>query len=66
MVVEGATGAVDDAELAQAGRLAETLQRHGADPRLVRSVVQELTGLSRNQIYDLVAGRVTDPGSPTG
>lgn len=54
VVVEGAPAEVDDAGLAEARRLAETLQRHGADARLVRSVLQELTGLSRNQVYELV------------
>jgi len=37
-------------------RLAEVLIGNGADPRLTRAVVQQLTGLPRNQVYELVAG----------
>jgi 16S rRNA (cytidine1402-2'-O)-methyltransferase len=53
VVVEGAPDAVDDATLARGRELAAVLHRHGADPRLVRAVVQELTGLSRNQVYEI-------------
>ena len=40
---------------AEAGRIAAALLANGADPRLTRAVVQELTGLPRNQTYELVA-----------
>lgn len=70
VVVEGATGAVDDVALHQARELAATLYRHGADSRLVRAVVQDLTGLSRNQAYELsqkpprAAGTADNPSAP--
>lgn len=58
VVVEGSADAVDDAAVQQARELVGALTRNGADPRLIRAVVQELTGLSRNQVYELTTGRV--------
>ncbi len=56
VVVEGSADAVDDVVVQQARELAAALTRHGADPRLTRAVVQDLTGLSRNQVYELTSG----------
>jgi len=52
VLVGGAEGRRGDEQSAR--ELAEALQRHGADSRLTRAVVQELTGLSRNEVYALV------------
>lgn len=54
-VVVGAdpAAAADDAG-ALAGRLIESLLRRGAGARLTREVVQDVTGLPRNQVYQQV------------
>lgn len=53
-VVGGHPDTTSDATLVQAKRLAESMLRQGADVRLCRKVVQEVTGLPRNQVYELV------------
>jgi 16S rRNA (cytidine1402-2'-O)-methyltransferase len=52
VVVAGADA--DAGDRGEAGRIAEVLLANGADPRLTRAVVQELTGLARNEAYELV------------
>lgn len=54
VVVAGAPEEHADSDRALAARLAETLVRHGAEARLVREVVREVTGLPRNWVYDQV------------
>ena len=54
VVVGGAEPIDTDQATGEAVQLIEVLLRHGADPRLVRSAVRDLTDLGRNQIYDLV------------
>lgn len=54
VVVAGAAATTTDR--GEAGRIAGVLLANGADPRLTRAVVQELTGLARNEAYQLVAG----------
>jgi 16S rRNA (cytidine1402-2'-O)-methyltransferase len=54
VVVAGA--AVTTTDHGEAGRIAGVLLANGADSRLTRAVVQELTGLARNETYQLVAG----------
>jgi 16S rRNA (cytidine1402-2'-O)-methyltransferase len=56
VVVAGAEPVADTADRVAADRIASVLLASGADPRLTRTVVQELTGLARNEAYDLVAG----------
>jgi 16S rRNA (cytidine1402-2'-O)-methyltransferase len=54
-VVVGADPAADaDDATALAGRLIEALLRRGASARLTREVVQDVTGLPRNQVYQQV------------
>lgn len=55
VVVGGAEPGTGSAERAAAGRIAAVLLNSGADPRLTRTAVQELTGLTRNEVYELVA-----------
>lgn len=55
VVVAGADPVASSADRAEAGRIAGVLLANGADPRLTRAVVQELTGLARNEVYELVA-----------
>ena len=61
VVVAGAEPATSSADRVEAGRIASALLSNGADPRLTRTVVQQLTGLARNETYDLVAGLATGP-----
>lgn len=56
VVVAGADPVASSADRAEAGRIAGVLLANGADPRLTRAAVQELTGLARNEVYELVAG----------
>ncbi|MFL6161392.1 MAG: 16S rRNA (cytidine(1402)-2'-O)-methyltransferase [Jatrophihabitantaceae bacterium] len=56
VVVAGADPTTGAVERTEAGRLATVLLASGADPRLTRAVVQQLTGLARNEVYELVAG----------
>jgi 16S rRNA (cytidine1402-2'-O)-methyltransferase len=56
VLVAGADPAAGAGKHAEASRIAAVLLANGADPRLTRSAVQELTGLARNEVYDLVAG----------
>ena len=56
VVVAGADPVASTADRAEAGRIAGVLLANGADPRLTRATVQELTGLARNEVYELVAG----------
>lgn len=44
-----------DADESAATELVAVLARHGADGRLIRDVVREMSGLPRNRVYDLVA-----------
>lgn len=53
-VVGGRPDTTTDAARVRAERLAESMLRHGADARVCREVVQEITGLPRNQVYELV------------
>lgn len=53
-VVGGRPDTASDAAVVRAERLAESMMRHGADMRLCREVVQEVTGLPRNRVYELV------------
>jgi 16S rRNA (cytidine1402-2'-O)-methyltransferase len=54
VVVSGAAAGADDEDVALAGRIARAMLSHGADSRLTRSVAQELTGLARNRVYEIV------------
>jgi 16S rRNA (cytidine1402-2'-O)-methyltransferase len=54
VVVEGAPDGPADADQELGGRLADALVRRGADPRLTRDVVREVTGLPRNWVYERV------------
>jgi 16S rRNA (cytidine1402-2'-O)-methyltransferase len=55
MVVAGSPAAQESGGVqALAGRLAAALLRHGASVRLAREVVQEVTGLPRNWVYEHV------------
>jgi 16S rRNA (cytidine1402-2'-O)-methyltransferase len=54
MIVGGAPQAEEPGAQALAGRLATSLLRHGAGVRLAREVVQEVTGLPRNWVYEHV------------
>ncbi|GLY25640.1 16S rRNA (cytidine(1402)-2'-O)-methyltransferase [Micromonospora sp. NBRC 101691] len=65
VVVAGAGEEPADEEHALAHRLTETLMRHGADSRLVREVVREVTGLPRNWVYEQVrlAAQQRDAGA---
>lgn len=54
VVVAGAAEEAGDEDRALAHRLTEALLNHGADPRLIRDVVREVTGLPRNWVYDRV------------
>lgn len=54
MIVGGAGPAEHPGTQGLAGRLATALLRHGAGPRLAREVVQEVTGLPRNWVYEHV------------
>jgi 16S rRNA (cytidine1402-2'-O)-methyltransferase len=54
VVVEGAADGPADADQELGGRLADALVRRGADPRLTRDVVREVTGLPRNWVYERV------------
>lgn len=55
MVVAGAPAAQESSGVqALASRLASALLRHGAGLRLTREVVQEVTGLPRNWVYEYV------------
>jgi 16S rRNA (cytidine1402-2'-O)-methyltransferase len=60
VVVAGADPVASTADRAEAGRIAGVLLANGADPRLTRAAVQELTGLARNEVYELVAGLTAD------
>ncbi|GLW05869.1 ribosomal RNA small subunit methyltransferase I [Microtetraspora sp. NBRC 13810] len=64
-VVGGCPDTTSDAARAQAERLAASMLRHGADARVCREVVQEVTGLPRNQVYELVrqGQKVTPAGA---
>jgi 16S rRNA (cytidine1402-2'-O)-methyltransferase len=57
IVVAGADAEVSGANEVLADRLTESLLRNGADTRLTREVVQEITGLSRNEVYRRVQQR---------
>jgi 16S rRNA (cytidine1402-2'-O)-methyltransferase len=59
-VVVGGAGA-SAGDRGEAGRIAGVLLANGADPRLTRTVVQELTGLARNETYQLVAELAAAP-----
>jgi 16S rRNA (cytidine1402-2'-O)-methyltransferase len=65
VVVAGAEPVADSADRVEADRIASVLLASGADPRLTRTVVQELTGLARNETYDLVAGLAGGIGRST-
>jgi 16S rRNA (cytidine1402-2'-O)-methyltransferase len=54
VVVEGAPDGPADADQELGGRLADALVRRGADARLTRDVVREVTGLPRNWVYERV------------
>lgn len=55
LVVAGAeVGDGDDEARAMATRLADVLLRNGVSTRQARDVVREVTGLPRNQVYELV------------
>ena len=62
VVVAGADPATGSADRVAAGRLAGVLLAAGADPRLTRTAVQELTGLTRNEAYELVAEQARENG----
>ncbi|MFG1953703.1 16S rRNA (cytidine(1402)-2'-O)-methyltransferase [Micromonospora sp. NPDC048830] len=65
VVVAGAPEEHADEDRALAARLTETLLRHGAEARLVRDVVREVTGLPRNWVYEQVRLATERPGSAT-
>jgi 16S rRNA (cytidine1402-2'-O)-methyltransferase len=54
VVVGGAGDDGSDDARALADRLTGSLLRHGADARLTREVVREVTGMPRNWVYDRV------------
>ncbi len=54
LVVGGAPEEPPEEAAALADRLAQILLQHGADARLTREAVQDLTGLPRNRAYALV------------
>lgn len=54
MIVGGAPPAGESGAQALASRLATALLRHGAGVRLAREVVQEVTGLPRNWVYERI------------
>jgi 16S rRNA (cytidine1402-2'-O)-methyltransferase len=62
VVVEGAADGPGDADQELGGRLADALVRHGADARLTRDVVREVTGLPRNWVYERV--RIAEDNHP--
>ncbi|HEY2442474.1 MAG TPA: 16S rRNA (cytidine(1402)-2'-O)-methyltransferase [Streptosporangiaceae bacterium] len=55
IIVGGAGEEIRDEMQLLADRLADALLRHGADSRLAREVVREVTGLSRNWVYERIA-----------
>lgn len=63
VVVAGAPEEHADEDRALAARLTETLVRRGAEARLVREVVREVTGLPRNWVYDQVRLAVERSGA---
>lgn len=60
VVVAGADPVASAADRAEASRIAGVLLANGADPRLTRAAIQELTGLARNEVYELVADLTAD------
>jgi 16S rRNA (cytidine1402-2'-O)-methyltransferase len=70
LVVAGAAQQDTSASEALADRMAQVLLQHGVVPHAVRSVVREVTGLPRNQVYERVelAQRASDgfPGRAAG
>ncbi|MFF5073439.1 16S rRNA (cytidine(1402)-2'-O)-methyltransferase [Micromonospora olivasterospora] len=65
VVVAGSPEAHADEDRALAARLTETLVRHGAEARLIREVVREVTGLPRNWVYEQVR-LATERSGPLG
>jgi 16S rRNA (cytidine1402-2'-O)-methyltransferase len=53
VVVGGAEATSGTEDVVLARRIIDTMTEHGADARLTRSVVADLTGLARNQVYEL-------------
>jgi 16S rRNA (cytidine1402-2'-O)-methyltransferase len=57
LVVAGAQHRDTSSSQALADRMTQVLLEHGIAPRTVRNVVREVTGLPRNQVYELVEVR---------
>lgn len=58
VVIAGDDSRHRSAQEAAAAELASALARHGAEPRLIRDVLREVSGLPRNQVYDLVTAEL--------
>jgi 16S rRNA (cytidine1402-2'-O)-methyltransferase len=65
VVVGGGAQAAAEDEHALAERLIDTMARHGADRRLIREVLREVTDLPRNWVYDRVQAVDTPTARPS-